>query len=170
MSKIYGIMMTLVVALCVGLNVQAQAIIDEGFENTQGTSATEVFPDGWTRQNTYTGNHVGWRWTIGYSESGTTMSGHYYAYCDAPTSLYNEEMRSGKGPREEILFTPELDLDGTYKLTFDWEAAAYSVLSQGNNTLHLGQLDGEHLATRPEPLGWQEGEDWFHPQTHQGGG
>ena len=143
MSKIYGILMTLVVALCVGLNVQAQAIIDEGFENTQGTSATEVFPDGWTRQNTYAGNHVGWRWTIGYSENGTTMSGHYYAYCDAPTSLYNEEMRSGKGPREEILFTPELDLDGTYKLTFDWEAAAYSVLSQGNNTLQVAVFEGE---------------------------
>ena len=111
--------------LALATSTQAQTLIDEGFEDVPGTSATETLPGGWERVNTYSGATVGYRWTIGYTANGGTMSGHRYAYCNAPT--YIAAGRDGVGPRKEVLLTPAVELDNTYQLSFDWEAAAASV-------------------------------------------
>lgn len=41
------------------------------------------------------------------------------AYCDG--QMFSGA--DGAGPREEILLTPELDLDDTYQLSFDWQTS-----------------------------------------------
>lgn len=121
--------------LALATSTQAQTLIDEGFEDVPGTSATETLPGGWERVNTYSGATVGYRWTIGYTANGGTMSGHRYAYCNAPT--YIAAGRDGVGPRKEVLLTPAVELDNTYQLSFDWEAAAASVLNKGEYTLQV---------------------------------
>ncbi len=125
--------------LALATSTQAQTLIDEGFEDVPGTSATETLPGGWERVNTYSGATVGYRWTIGYTANGGTMSGHRYAYCNAPT--YIAAGRDGVGPRKEVLLTPAVELDNTYQLSFDWEAAAASVLNKGEYTLQVAVID-----------------------------
>ena len=120
----------------------AQILIDEGFENTQGDVSTAVLPDGWTRIDGYTGTNLTYKWAVHHNTTaGSTMSGFYYASVDAPT--YANGVTAAYGPRKEYLITPELTLDDTYQLSFDWEAAAYGVLSQGQYTLQVAILEGD---------------------------
>jgi len=138
MKKIY--LLVLAAMAMVGQVAMAQTLIDEGFEATQATSDTENFPDGWTRINSYTGSKTIYRWHIGYSSTGSTMSGHYYAACDAPTYVPSD--KNGIGPRKEYLITPEVTLDDTYQLSFDWEAAAAMVFDYGQYTFQVAIIEG----------------------------
>lgn len=113
-------------------------LLDEGFENMTNTSKSDDLPDGWTKVSGYTGSNLGYRWTSGYSSSGSTMTGHHYVYADAPTY---SGAADGFGPRKEILLTPELTLSGTYQLSVDWEAAAYSALHNGDYKLQIAVVD-----------------------------
>jgi hypothetical protein len=101
----------------------AQTLLNEDFENDDTTSYNPNIASGWTTVDSYVGNVAKYRWNNYYAASGT-ISGKHCAMCDAPLFSSSTE---GKGPREEILVTPELNLDSTYQLSFDWEAAAYYV-------------------------------------------
>ena len=46
MKKIYLMMWSLMVSMLVTVN--AQTILDEGFEHTQGTEPTTTLPNGWS--------------------------------------------------------------------------------------------------------------------------
>ena len=82
MRKIYFLMLSMLCSLAVTAN--AQTLLDEDFEHTQSDVATTQMPDGWTAVTSYTGSHKGYRWTISKnSTANSTMSGYYYAYCDA---------------------------------------------------------------------------------------
>jgi len=118
----------------------AQTLLSEGFESTKSDKATFDMPDGWTVVTAYTGTTLGYKWTVGHnSTSGSTMTGLYYVYLNPPT--YDDGSGDGLGPRKDYLITPELDLDNTYQLSFDWEAAAYAVLSQQQNTFQVAIID-----------------------------
>lgn len=120
--------------------VNAQTLLDEDFEKTRSDVETTELPDGWTAVTAYTGNHSGYRWTIGHNtKSGSTMSGYYYAYCDAPT--YDKGDGDGVGPRKDMIITPEMTLDNTYQLSFDWEAAAAACLKDKAMTLQVAIID-----------------------------
>ena len=119
---------------------QAQTLLDEGFEDIPGTATTATLPDGWERVGSYAGTNLNYRWSLGYTSSGTTMSGHRYAFADAPT-WEDPNATDAFGPREDILYTPAVLLDNTYQLAFDWKAAAYGVLEKGEYTFQVGIYD-----------------------------
>ena len=138
MRKIYIMMISLLCSMPATVN--AQTLLDEDFEHTQSDVATTQMPDGWTAVTSYTGSHKGYRWTISKnSTANSTMSGYYYAYCDAPT--YDKGDNDGIGPRKDYLITPELKLDNTYQLAFDWEAAAAACLNDRAMTLQVAIID-----------------------------
>ena len=130
----------LAMALSVSFVASAQTLLDEDFERTKSDVATTELPEGWTAVTSYTGTHTGYRWTIGHnSTSNSTMSGYHYAYCDAPT--YDKGDNDGVGPRKDMIITPELKLDNTYQLSFDWEAAAAACLKDKAMTLQVAIID-----------------------------
>lgn len=116
MKKIYMILAMLLSLF--GTTSQAQTILDEDFE----TSSTETYSrpvatgQGWTTVDSYNGNKMSYRWHNYYASKGT-ITGKHVAGCDAPLTASDVD---GAGPREEILLTPELDLNDTYELSFTW--------------------------------------------------
>ena len=122
------------------LGKDSKTLINEGFEGVPGTQMTATLPNGWEVLKQYPGANMNYQWAVHYSSSGTTMSGHKYAACDAPTYADPNNM-DALGPRTEILLTPAVLLDNTYQLAFDWEAAAYGVLEQKQYTFKVGIVD-----------------------------
>lgn len=106
----------------------AQTILNEGFETTSTDLYSPNFPDGWSTVDSYTGNNDRYRWNVYYYEKGT-MTGTHCASVDSPMFTGGED--GGEGPREEILLTPELNLDNTYQLSFDWMAASKAAIDEG---------------------------------------
>lgn len=98
----------------------AQTILDEDFETTSTESySTPVAKGaGWETVNTYTGDRIDYKWANHYNEKGA-MGGLHDACCDGAMFAGND----GFGPREEILLSPELDLNDTYQLSFDWKVS-----------------------------------------------
>ena len=92
----------------------AQTILNEGFETTSTDQYSPNFPDGWSTVDSYTGNNDRYRWNVYYYEKGT-MTGTHCASVDSPMFTGGED--GGEGPREEILLTPELNLDQTPQVT-----------------------------------------------------
>lgn len=138
MRKLYFMMVSLLCSMAV--SVHAQTLLDEDFESTRSDVATTQMPDGWSTVTSYTGTHKGYRWTIAKSTTANSMmSGYYYAYCDGPT--YDKGDNDGIGPRKDYLITPELKLNGTYQLAFDWEAAAAACLTNKAMTLQVAVID-----------------------------
>ena len=103
------------------VQTQAQTILEEDFET--GATASQASPiakgQGWTTVNSYSGSNYRYNWFNEYrdptGQSGPTISGAGCASCDAPITGAD-----GAGPREEILLTPELNLNDTYELQFTW--------------------------------------------------
>ena len=122
----------------------AQTILNEGFETTSTDQYSPNFPDGWSTVDSYTGNNDRYRWNVYYYEKGT-MTGTHCASVDSPMFTGGED--GGEGPREEILLTPELNLDNTYQLSFDWMAA--SKMCKGS---HFHQTPQVTAPPRPRKL------------------
>ena len=103
------------------VQTQAQTILEEDFET--GATASQASPiakgEGWTTVNSYSGSNYRYNWFNEYrdptGQAGPTISGAGCASCDAPITG-----NDGAGPREEILLTPELNLNDTYELQFTW--------------------------------------------------
>lgn len=102
----------------------SQTILNEGFESESTDRYNPNLPDGWTAINSYTGNDNRYRWSVYYDEKGY-ISGTHTAKCDA--AMFSSST-DGKGPRQEILLSPELNLDNTYQLSFKWKAPSKSGL------------------------------------------
>ena len=121
--RFYYLLLTAFLA-CSAQLTQAQTILDEDFETGVGSTGNYYTQpvargEGWTTVNTYTGSDPRYVWHNLYSDpnsqSGSTISGSGCAACDGPISAGD-----GAGPREEILLSPELDLNDTYQLQFTW--------------------------------------------------
>lgn len=109
-------------------SVSAQKVLlDEGFETDYVRESEDDSPysrpvaagAGWTTVDSYTGDTPKYKWTNYYYEKGT-ISGKHVAFCDG----LNFTSTDGNGPREEVLLTPELTLDDTYQLSFDWQTSS----------------------------------------------
>ena len=112
MKKCFAFML-LAAAFVGSSTANAQTILDEGFETGSTETFSQPVAEGWTTVNSYSGSTTKFNWSNYYSEKGT-ITGKHVAQCDGAS--YQDE---GQGPREEILLTPELDLNNTYQLSFD---------------------------------------------------
>ena len=116
MQKIYISLLAVLAFFATG--ARAQTILEEDFETgaTKSQSTPLTRGEGWTTVNSYSGSNYRYNWFNEYSDpestSGSTISGSGCAACDAPTGGNNPD---GAGPREEILLSPELDLNDTYQ-------------------------------------------------------
>ena len=132
MKQIYSF---LAAVLCMSATAGAQTtILDEGFETGSTTVVDPNLPEGWTVVGSYSGNNDSYRWHNYYAEKGT-ISGTHVAACDATMSFQDEP--DAQGPKEEVLMTPELDLNDTYKVAFDWNGFPYSALECGEYDLQV---------------------------------
>lgn len=107
-------------ALLASTGVSAQTIFSEDFEN--GNTGTTPLPigtnPGWTIINGYTGDNAQYTWHNEYRDpEHALVNGANCAYVSGP---YLNSEKDGFGPREEILLTPELNLDGTYEVQFSF--------------------------------------------------
>ncbi len=106
--------------------LNAQTILTEDFETgNTGSSPTPVAAgQGWTVINGYKGTNTSYNWNNYYanaeSEAGATISGNCCASVDSPMV---ESAEDGLGPREEMLISPELDLNDTYQLQFTFRVS-----------------------------------------------
>ncbi len=105
-------------------SLNAQTILDEGFETSSTETYSQPVADGWTTVNSYTGQSSKFVWSNYYNEKGT-ITGKHVAQCDG-ASFDNE----GQGPREEVLLSPELNLDNTYQLSFDWKVSPQAFMEK----------------------------------------
>lgn len=111
-----------------GLN--AQTLLEEGFEtgNTGSALTPVASTPGWTTVNGYTGSTAKFNWHNYYRKAdgtpeeggGAIITGNCCASVDA--AMFSSATE-GFGPREEVLITPELDLNDTYELTFSFKVS-----------------------------------------------
>ena len=109
-------------------HANAQILLDEDFEtaSTNTYSTPIANGSGWTTVNSYNGSTMKYNWTNYYNEKGT-LSGKHVASCDG--AMFPSDA-AGHGPREEILISPELNLDNTYQLSFDWKVSPMAFQSK----------------------------------------
>lgn len=128
---------------------QAQTILEEDFET--GTTKSAKTPltrgEGWTTIDSYKGEKMEYNWFNYYSDpegtTGPTLSGANCAACDGPISSNGE----GAGPREEILLSPELDLNDTYQLQFSWKVSPMNNRDNSRYDLQVRVVTGDDLKT-----------------------
>ena len=146
MKKSYCLLLGLF-AFC---SAQAQTILNEDFEtgNTGNALTPVAAGEGWTTVNSYTGSNVNYTWHNYYSDpesvGGPTIGGSCCAACDGPITTNAVD---GSGPREEILLSPELNLNDTYQLQFSWKVSPMNVYDNSKYDLQVrivtdGNLNG----------------------------
>ena len=143
----------LIPALLMGttLTATAQTLLDEDFEKCPNEQYSRDFPEGWTTKDSYNAAQYGvnakiyYNWAVNYIEKGVTTGGTHCAIVDAPT--WTGSTGGGLGPREEWLITPELNLDNTYQLSFDFEAAAAYVFEYKQYDFEVRVIDGDNVTT-----------------------
>lgn len=127
-------------------------LLNEGFEGTGNTTYVRTFPEGWTTEDSYKPSDysepkIYFNWVVAYDEKATSMNGNRFICVDAPT--FGDDPAGGFGPRTEKIFTPELNLDDTYKLSFNWKAAYHSGIELREYDLHVDIIDmADNSATR----------------------
>ena len=138
MKKIY-----LVFAMfgCLPFAATSQTILNETFETASTETYSPNLPAGWTTVDSYLGNVDKYRWHVYYASKGT-ITGTHVASCDAPMFTSDTE---GVGPREEVLLSPELNLDNTYQLSFNWKAASASALEKQEYDFQVRVVEGDDL-------------------------
>ncbi len=142
MQKIYTFLTMLAIAMYLSPQAQAQTLLDEDFETASTETYSQPVAQGWTTVNSYTGSDNTYVWHNYYSERGT-ISGKHVAGCDGPT--YAAAPNGGFGPREEILLTPELNLDNTYQLTFTWEVSPMNAHDDSKYDLQVRVVEDDNL-------------------------
>lgn len=121
------LILTMTLALASTMPAIGQTILEEDFETglTQSAKTPLTRTEGWTTIDSYKGTNMEYNWYNYYadptSQAGPTLSGANCAACDGPTS--SGAKVDGQGPREEILLSPELDLNDTYQLQFSWKVS-----------------------------------------------
>ena len=145
MRKLHASMLMLASTMFVALQAGAQTILDEDFE----TSTTENYSQpvaagaGWSTIDSYTGTEKTYVWHNYYSEKGT-IGGTHVAGCDGPT--YDADPRKGFGPREEILLTPELNLDNSYELAFTFIVSPMNAYESSMYDLQVRVVEDGNLS------------------------
>lgn len=140
MKKFY---MSLALLALLSGPANAQTLLDEDFEtdNTSGYSRPVTKGSGWTTVDSYKGSNVSYTWCNYYNEKGVVDGSTHAAACDGPVSSSED----GKGPREEILLSPELNLDNTYQLKFDWKVGPMNAMDGSKYDLQVRVVENDDL-------------------------
>ena len=146
MKKIYLTM----AALLSFATTQAQTILEEDFET--GVTVSQATPltrgEGWTTVNSYSGDDYRFNWHNEYrkptEEGGSWLSGANCASCDGSGSI--DLYPGANGPREEILLSPELDLNDTYQLQFMWCVSPMASEDRSRYDLQVRVVTDNNLA------------------------
>ena len=144
MKKIY---LSLLAMLSLSV-AQAQTILSEDFET--GNTGNDLTPvaagEGWTTVNSYSGTNASYTWHNYYSDpesaGGPVIGGSCCAACDGPINVNPVD---GSGPREEILLSPELDLNDTYQLQFSWRVSPMNAYDNSKYDLQVRVVTGGDL-------------------------
>lgn len=135
--------------LALAASAPAQTILDEDFETgNTGQNPTPVAKGaGWTTVNSYTGNTTKYNWHNYYSaitdeSPNPTISGKCCAAVDG--AMFNGS--EGNGPREEILLTPELNLNDTYQLQFTFKVSPVNAYDNTRYDLQVRVVENDNLA------------------------
>lgn len=121
------------------VGVKAQTILDEDFE-TENTDAENnitrpvAVDEGWTTIDSYSGSELRYNWSNYFYDKGT-IGGKHVAMCDGPISA--DFAPEAAKPREEILLSPELDLNNTYQLSFDWKVSPMAATAKSMYDLQV---------------------------------
>lgn len=142
MSKLYVALASLCAMFSLGAS--AQTILSEDFEteSTEISSLPVTVGEGWIVVNGYTGDNVYYTWHNYYAKDGHGSGSKHVACCDAPTY---SGAKDGFGPREETLLTPELDLQDTYELRFDWAAGPMAAKADSKFDLQVRIVENGNL-------------------------
>lgn len=145
MRKLHASMLMLASTMFVALQAGAQTILDEDFETstTENYSQPVAVGAGWSTIDSYTGTEKTYVWHNYYSEKGT-IGGTHVAGCDGPT--YDSDPKKGFGPREEILLTPELNLDNTYELAFTFIVSPMNAYESSMYDLQVRVVEDGNLS------------------------
>ena len=143
MRKLYVIL--LAAAALWAPQAKAQTILNEGFEtsSTESVSQPVAAGEGWTTVNSYSGSKNTFVWHNVYSEDGY-ITGKHAASCDGPT--FESDTNGGFGPREEILLSPELDLNDTYQLSFTFKVSPMNAFDASRYDLQVRVVEDGDLA------------------------
>jgi hypothetical protein len=131
-------------------NAGAQTILKEDFETgaTESKSTPLTKGEGWTTVSSYSGTNFRYNWYNYYSDpdsqSGPTISGAGCAACDGPITASG--VVDGSGPREEILLSPELNLDDNYQLQFSWKVSPMNAQDYSRYDLQVRVVTDNNLA------------------------
>ncbi len=135
--------------LCLGSAANAQTILSEDFETgNKGDKWQPVAAGaGWTVVSSYSGNNANYNWHNYYSDpkgeyTSATISGECCAGVDAPFVSSTD----GNGPREEILLTPELDLNDNYQLEFKFKVSPVNCKDGQRYDLQVRVVTDDNLA------------------------
>ena len=135
-------------AAAAALSANAQTILSEDFEtgNTGSAPQPVAVGTGWTVVNGYTGTQTKYNWHNYYSnpegDAGSTLGG---ACCAAVDAAMFDSDKEGKGPREEILLSPEVSLDGTYQLQFSWKVSPMNAYEASRYDLQVRVVEDGDL-------------------------
>lgn len=136
-------------ALTLAASAPAQTLLEEDFETgNTGSALTPVAKgEGWTVVNGYSGTQAKYNWHNYYSSasgenSTPTISGNCCAKVDA--AMFSSDAE-GRGPREEFLITPELDLDDTYQLTFSFKVSPLNHKDSEHYDLQVRVVTGDDI-------------------------
>ena len=137
-----------IIALTLAGGAQAQTILYEGFEtgNTGSAPRPIAAGEGWTTVDSYSGSKTTYNWHNYYSdpkgEYGSYMTG---ACCASVTGPLMINPADGAGPREEILLTPDLNLDDTYQLQFTFKVSPGNCSDQSRYDFQVRVVEGGNL-------------------------
>lgn len=125
----------------------AQTILSEDFETNNGGALRPVAAGpGWTVIDGYKGEKKTYNWHNYFvnseSESGSTISGNSCAAVDAPF-VYGDG--DGCGPREEILLSPEINLDGTCELQFTFRVSPVNAYANQRYDIQVRVVEDDNL-------------------------
>ena len=152
MKKHYALLL-LAAAFAGAPSLHAQTILDEGFETGSTETFSQPVADGWTTVNSYTGTNSKYVWSNYYYEKGT-ITGKHVACCDGAS--YEDD---GQGPREEVLLSPELNLDNTYQLSFDWKVSPQAFMDKYMYDLQVRVVKNGDLKNAETIFSIQNAED-----------
>lgn len=142
------------IALLAAGTMSAQTILEEGFET--GNTGKDLTPvaagPGWEVVKGYKGSEATYNWYNYYSKPGTspdgteiksTITGLCCASVTCPITADSPE--KGSGPREEILLTPELDLNDTYELGFTFRVSPMNAYDRSRYDLQVRVVEDGNL-------------------------
>lgn len=145
MKKLFPIL----AGVCCIFTANAGTILTENFETgNTGLAPTPItVGEGWTTVNSYEGTETRYNWHNYFTDptvEGLAIEGSNCARVTAP--MYVGFTPDGYGPREEVLLSPEINLDDNYQLKFSWSVGPMAAYDDSRYDLQVRVVSGDNLS------------------------